>query len=344
MPPVPVAGFPANPVAGGDQHLYLKCIYVGLGDCSVIMMPNGTIAMIDCGSARYAGVTANQVRAELPNNHGITRTIDLLVMTHPDRDHYSLIGDVLVSTPITTVRHSMQQADYALYKFRQWYWNTAQTGPLVGVTVNAGSPNQQVLLDGGTLTNGNRVRLYAVASNVPSASRVPGTIKNTASVVVVCRDDTANTNLFTIAADATCETENFMLAGGRMGRISNVQIMRIAHHGSDTSSRTTFVQAANPSFASVVSSSQNNGNFCLPKQSVMTRWLNQMPGGAPQKTVGYWLDGAGTECRAAPRAEDDDRPSMGDPEVGVPQYQYGTAQVTKRMYETFLDGSKTWQW
>lgn len=340
MPPESVAGFPANP----DQHLYLKCINVGLGDCSVVMMPNGRIAVIDCGSARLTGVTTDQVRAQLPNDAGITRTIDLLVLTHPDKDHYSMVGDVLRTTPVTRLVHSMERPNYTMNQFRRWYWVTAQAPPMTGVTVNAASPNEVMLLDGGAFGNGNRIQLFAVASNVPSATHVTGAIKNAASVVVVCRDITASTNLFTIAADATCETETFMLGGGRNGRISNVQIMRVGHHGSDTSSSTAFVQAANPSYAAVISSSQNNGDFCLPKQSVVNRWLNQMPDGAPAKNVGYWLDGAGVECRAAPDAEDDDRPSMGDPVVGIAPYPYGTAQVTKRMYETFIDGTMTWKW
>jgi beta-lactamase superfamily II metal-dependent hydrolase len=344
VPPTRIDDVPTVPLAG-DGKLYVKFINVGLGDCTLITMPNGKVVLVDCGSARLGGVTAPAVRAKLPQQHGAPRNISLLVLTHPDRDHYSLIGGVIQHTYINEIRYSMDLSDYRLYNFRKWYWQESNVGTINPVTVNPTSPAEVMLLDGGNLTGGGNIKLYAVAANVPYPGQNDAAIKNTASVVTVIRNTTTNDNLVLIAADATCTTENFMLGGGRVGRVQNVQILRVGHHGSDTSSRTTFVQATNPSHGAVVSSSLNNGTLCLPKQSVVTRWLNQMPNAGAARTVGFWLDGAGTECARNSLYDDEligerTAPSM----VGIPPYNYGTVQRNKEFYETFLDGDVSWNW
>src|SRR4051812_21109811 len=67
------------------------------GDCTLIRCPNGDLVMVECGSK--SGFTDDRritaqmaVREWTKNNLG---AIDALILTHPDRDHYSEVGNIL---------------------------------------------------------------------------------------------------------------------------------------------------------------------------------------------------------------------------------------------------------
>lgn len=341
LEPTEISDLPADLPRAGDNKLYLKCINVGLGDCSYIVLPNGKRVLIDCGTSRKSGVTVDDIKNSLDPALGILPVFDVVVLTHPDKDHYSLLGDVFGNTTITELVHSMDLSSFSLYKFRTWYWGVkrstaANIGATRQVTVNAGLPAEIELIDGG-----RGIKLYVVAANVAFGGESEAMKKNTASVVVVARNTNTGANIFMIAADATCPTEEFMLGGGRDTRIQNLSVIRVAHHGSDTSSKQTFVNKTNPSYAAIVSSSKDNGRFCLPKESVIDRWLNKLPDSGTNRTVGYWEDGAGVECRAGEVDEEDFDVEPGD--VDLP-YDYGTAQTSRRLYETFLDGTRVLTW
>lgn len=338
--PTRIDDFPRT-TAIGDGKLYLKAVSIGMGDCTLVILPNGKIAIIDCGSSRNSPTTPAAIQAELPGMYGYIPDIALLVLTHPDGDHYNWVGKVVGDNRVDLILHSMARERYSALAFRQWYWRKSNVGDMRPITVNATSPAEVMVLDGGNLGSGGHVQLFVVAANVPDPDGTGSWATNTASVVVVGRNITSGQNLFLVAGDATCETEDFMLNAARVGRVSNVGVMRVAHHGSSTSSRTAFVQTTNPSVAAVISSSQNNGAYCLPKQSVVMRWNNQMAATAQQTTIGYWADGAGTECAGQPGP---DEPAAMNPNPAVLPYAYQTATTYKALSETFLDGTMTWQW
>lgn len=339
--PTLIPDLPADLPRVGDDKLYLKIINVGLGDCSYIILPNGKRVLIDCGTSRKAGVTVDDIKNSLDPALGILPAFDIVVLTHPDKDHYSLLGDVFGNTSIGELVHSMDLSKFGLYKFRTWYWGVkrstaANIDATRQVTVNAGSPGEIELIDGG-----RGIKLFVVAANVPFPGHNAAMETNTASVVVVARNTNNGNNIFMIAADATCTTEEFMLGGGRVGRIQNLNVIRVAHHGSDTSSKQTFVDATSPGYAAFISSSKDNGRFCLPKESVIDRWLDKLPATTTDVTIGYWKDGAGIECRAA--TSDEEEFDSDPDDIDLP-YDYGEATTKRRLYETFINGTRVLVW
>lgn len=67
-----------------------RLLAVGHGQCAVATLEHGITIVVDCGSMDQPGGPARQLVAQLRH-----RTIDLLVVTHGDRDHVSAIPALL---------------------------------------------------------------------------------------------------------------------------------------------------------------------------------------------------------------------------------------------------------
>ena len=91
------AGTPAVSSAlttSATSLLELHFINVGQGDCTLVKCPNGQAILVDCGSIKDGD--AGQVRDYLLGQLDVDNPrIDLLVVSHPDQDHYNFIPDVL---------------------------------------------------------------------------------------------------------------------------------------------------------------------------------------------------------------------------------------------------------
>ena len=95
----------------GDGNLYIQFVNIGLGDCTLITTPLGARIMVDCGcdgatqdivlNSSLKGTGAfTHVRNQVKNDlflHG-RNEIDLLLLTHTDKDHHNKIESIL--TPL----------------------------------------------------------------------------------------------------------------------------------------------------------------------------------------------------------------------------------------------------
>jgi beta-lactamase superfamily II metal-dependent hydrolase len=98
----------------GNGKLYVQFVNIGMGDCTLITTPKGVNIMVDCGSFALEDVTSvipnydpktvgspeeiigNAVRSKtFLNGSG---EIDILVLTHPDKDHHNKLEKVLKDT------------------------------------------------------------------------------------------------------------------------------------------------------------------------------------------------------------------------------------------------------
>ena len=86
---------------------------MGQGDCILIVCPNGKLVMIDCGSAKGIGSKANKdllldvctnVRKFTSKNKS---KIDILILTHKDKDHYNQVYEIFQSRTITETNGSV---------------------------------------------------------------------------------------------------------------------------------------------------------------------------------------------------------------------------------------------
>lgn len=88
--------------------------YMGQGDCILVVCPNGKLVMIDCGSAKGLGTrnvdlllnVCTHVRKVTSKNQG---KVNILILTHKDRDHYNQVKQVFTARTITEPDGSTKQ-------------------------------------------------------------------------------------------------------------------------------------------------------------------------------------------------------------------------------------------
>lgn len=228
------------------QDLAVYFFDVGQGDAILIRTPVGHNIVIDGGPDN--GVVY-RLGHYLPF---YSRTIDLLILTHPDSDHLTGLNEVLTRYQVKNILVTGNSFYSATYD--QWLELIAQK-------------NINVLIAGriNYITLGNNLNLEVL---YPITSLFGKEIKEINSASVVARLVYGQTS-FLFTGDATKEVETEIV-----DYYHNLQstVLKIGHHGSDTSSGAEFLAEVDPALA-VISVGQDN-KFGHPKPAVINR-LNQ---------------------------------------------------------------------
>ena len=300
-----------NPGVANLNRMFVGFVDVGQGDCTFFHLPDGRRLMIDCGST-FDG-TDNSIGGQLPYHNG-SLGLDVLVMSHSDADHYNRLGPILGGDAITTTYYSNVTSAYSNNEFRQWFWGQGKYNPkpkkkiksdrlaampklgklnstLTPISVNVATPAIQSIMAHASYS------VDVIAANVAVTTHVNDQpwITNTLSIVTRVR---FGNDVVLVMADATCDTEGFILGNGGPG-VSTVY--RVGHHGSSTSSSTNFLNAAigavnGNSGATAVLSVGASNNFSHPRQSVCDRVLARLAGGHASTNLDWYTDSAAIEC------------------------------------------------
>jgi hypothetical protein len=83
-------------------QLLVQYMDVGQGDSTLLVFPNGRSMLIDCGTISSAdtpgisdgGAVIEEIKGEIKAGPDGKFHIDFLVLTHGDRDHYNLLGNL----------------------------------------------------------------------------------------------------------------------------------------------------------------------------------------------------------------------------------------------------------
>jgi competence protein ComEC len=236
---IATAGFVLRP--DGPARLEVTVLDVGQGDAILIETPNGTDILVDGGPGR---AVLRGLGDELAWND---RTIELMVLTHPQADHVTGLLDVLDRYDVRRVIAGPGEETslgYALWRSAVESERIEVEWPQAGTTFDLG--------DG--------VRLEVLG---PTADMAADTQLNNTSLVVrlVWRDVS-----FLLTGDIEAAAEQSLIANGADLRST---VLKVAHHGSKTSSSEAFLNAIQPSIA-VVSAGANN-QFGHPAPAVVDR-------------------------------------------------------------------------
>ena len=226
------------------QTLELHFINVGQGDSTLIVCPNGNRILVDAGSTGGADIPAIQTyfNARVGTN---TPQLDTLVITHGDADHYNLLDDLLPGVTVGNIYRVGVESDYST---GFWTW-------LGNFRTNRGTVLASDYFDDQNTPNPN-IDCGAANVHVLAASVVSSTSrKNAASIVLLI-----SFNLFDVilTGDATFATENVII--GRYGNWIDVEVLKIGHHGSETTSTSdTWLQHVRP-WTAVASAGYHNSH------------------------------------------------------------------------------------
>ena len=224
-----------------DGKLHLHLLDVGQGDAALLVTPSGAQILIDGGPDLS---TLSHLDALMPF---LDRTIDLLVITHPDADHISALPDVLrrydvAQVLMTGAEHSSGRYDALRAEIADSSIPVIHPDPAIDIVIGS------VVLDIVWPTP-----LYTGSSN--DQSIVLRVLYKEHSIL--------------LTGDIEEDAENAILASG-----ANIEsdILKVAHHGSRTSSSTGFLLAVDPDLG-LISAGRDN-RFGHPHEDVSSRFIH----------------------------------------------------------------------
>ena len=206
------------------QELQVHYIDVGQGDCTLITC-GGQTMLIDAGDNNKGMAIQNYL-----NKAGVTQ-IDYVIGTHPDADHIGGMDVILtkfycetimmpeVSNDTNTYRDVIDAMNYRGYK---------NTPPVVGNTYSLGDATFTIVAPNGS---------YGDMNNFSIGIRL-----------------VHGNNRFLFLGDAEEEAESDILQNGLD---ISADVLKVAHHGSRTSTSRNFVNAVVPQYA-VISCGEGN--------------------------------------------------------------------------------------
>ena len=248
-------------------YLTVKFLNVGQGDSIIIQFPNGKCLLMDGGPRESSEAVLNGL-IEL----GIQK-IDYLICTHPDIDHIGGLLDVVRSVPVGQVYDSGKGYDTRAYL------------EYIRLIHERNIPFS-IIQEGDVLPFDSEVTVQVLNSG-------QGKIFNNHAGIVLWVKYKACEFLFT--ADVEKHIEKRLIRK----YLLDVDVLKVAHHGSKSSTSKAFLEKTRPSYA--VLSYEKGNPYGHPHRSVLKRlkqnkvqWFETArDGDIDMKTDGYrlWIEG-----------------------------------------------------
>ena len=220
----------------GDT-LRVNYIDVGQGDSIFIQLPNKETMLIDAGEAYEADNVINHL-----NNLGIKK-IDYVVGTHPHTDHIGGLGEVINTFDVGSI-------------YMPNVSSNSKTFEDLLTTISNKGLKVKTAKSGVVVLDEDNLKLEFISPNSDNYSN----LNNYSAVLKLTYLD--NTFLFMGDAETLSEDE-----------ITNeikADVIKVGHHGSDSSSSLEFVKKVSPEYAIIMVGVGNSYNH--PYQSIIDRY------------------------------------------------------------------------
>lgn len=264
----------------GTPTLELVFFDVGQGDAILVTTPANRRMLVDTGSRSPSGARIRDSVVPFFERRGIDN-LDTVVITHPDGDHLGGLPALMNEVSIGRVVHSGQQVDTDLFR------ETRQLLRQEDISTES-------VQRGDALKLGSSTRIEVLS---PPVQPVRHGIESENGRSVVLRIVYGTTDiLLTGDIEGDAEEELVRAYGDQL----ESRVVKIPHHGSETSSTRSFVEAVvseSGNTRAVVSVGRSN-RFGLPDPNVMSRWEATGARVYRTSTVGaVWLRTDGTEVQ-----------------------------------------------
>lgn len=209
-----------------EGELAVHFIDVGQGDAALLVTSDSAV-MIDTGPGSSRGSTLEYVR-------GHTEKLDLMILTHPHEDHIGGAADVLRNIPTAKVIMPDAVTDTRTFS------NVLDAVEESGADTALAAPGDVYEL------GGMRITILAPVSSE---------YEDMNNYSVVCRVEYGSRS-FVFTGDAERQSELEII--GRYGASAlRCDVLKVGHHGSDTSSSAEFLGVLRPRIA-VISAGKDN--------------------------------------------------------------------------------------
>lgn len=235
-------------ITGKLFHSLLEVSFldVGEGDSILIEIPPDTQILIDGGPS---GKVVNDIYSELPF---LDREIELVILTHPDQDHITGLFEVIRTFEVKKVVVPQMQGD---------------------------SPNKDIYKAFKGLIKQKDIKLTQVHKK--QLISIPSNIKSSLLILWPPRNfNSEDTNDFSIVSKFSYGNTDFLLTGDILKNIEyqlltsyskknlESEVLKIAHHGSKSSTSKFFLQEVSPQVATI---SVGENNYGHPAEEVLER-------------------------------------------------------------------------
>ncbi|MCR1897836.1 DNA internalization-related competence protein ComEC/Rec2 [Irregularibacter muris] len=239
------------------QPLKITYLDVGQGDSALIETPSGRTIFIDGGGYPSFQENTREISEDvlLPAiySKGI-RTIDLAIVSHPHDDHIKGIKELIGKIPIKAIgiydiKNDIMVDMLALAKKNK-------------IPINYLTSGQTIKLDKGII-----MEILSPEGVVPPGNG-QNEVNNYSLVAKINFDEIS----FLFTGDIEKEMEERLVA---QGVDVDAMVLKVAHHGSNTSSTEDFINKVNPQVC-IISVGKNN-NFGHPDPEIIKRLKEYTP-------------------------------------------------------------------
>ncbi len=279
-----------SPSMAAADSLRIHFVNVGQGDCTLIQCPDGRDVLIDCGSLVERDKEATE--AYLLNALADDK-LEVLVITHPDADHYNMIPFVLrniavdrllfIGTPSEYSKRTHNvTGSFVANAMRNWIEGMAPADRRALTLADVSAEGQP-----STHFGSGNTHFYILAAEAPQTRAAWAA--NTRSIVLRVSHDEFDTML---TGDATTETESFVL-----GRFTptwlDCELLKIGHHGSGvTSTSPAWAATVRPELS--IASATIKREHGHPNRNVVLR-LAALADLAPPHALQVWQNSTTSE-------------------------------------------------
>lgn len=212
-------------VLGGSvtNKLEVAVLDIGQGDAIFIKAPGGNEVLVDGGPGR---IVLSALAKEMPF---YDRSIDLLVITNPDKDHIAGFVDVMKNMKVGAMLLPGTLTDTEIYK------TVLSTAKQYGVRIILGRRGEKIRLGGGAY----------IEVLFPDRD-VSGLATNTGSLIAKL---VFGKTAMLLTGDSPAEVEDYLVKLD--GKNLQSDILKVAHHGSKYSVSQMFYGVVNPQLAAI---------------------------------------------------------------------------------------------
>jgi competence protein ComEC len=253
-----------------DGRLHVHFLDVGQGDAIFIQCPNGQQILVDGGPS--PSVLLSHLGRRMPFwDH----SLDLVVLTHPEEDHVGGLVDVLETYEVGLVLDSGQECTSATCDA----WRS--------LIEEKGIPYRRAQA-GMQLDLGQGVQLEVLH---PPSQLITNTSSDMNNNSVVIRLQYGQFSVL-LTGDTMAEAENTVLMSGRP---LDSLVLKVPHHGGDTSLTEPFLEAVSPRVAVISVGADNRfghpSEVTLKKLEGITTYRTDHDGSVEVATDGvrYWV-------------------------------------------------------
>lgn len=283
----------------GDGELQIHFMDVGQGDGILILFPDGRDMLIDCANYNNSSTVRGEI-LDYMDDYVTDGQLDYLMLTHCDSDHVYFMDEVLeeyqvdnVFMPNVLATHDkvaeadIPQERLALFTDEDTvdtacyadFFIAALTEPDCTVTLNVDADedsNSVVITDGERQSDGTydgatyMLTFYCPTADYYAESDLSDAEeKNAISPIGVLEY-----NGFRIVLTGDSNEINEPTFVDRIGGQLDCDVLKVGHHGSETSSTEKFLDAIDCEYA-VISCNAAGNTFHHPRQTTLDRFIER---------------------------------------------------------------------